>query len=341
MSNDMRKIHHWSPPQKWQRIECIDLHVGGEPLRFIVSGMPEVIGATMYDRMLDARRNHDIFRRQILQEPRGHADMYGCWITEPVEPDADFGVIFLDNDDYTPMCGHGTIALTTILATTGMIKPSGDEASVRYDTPAGRVQAVARIKQEQVERITFENVPSYLLYADYWLDIPETNLKICCDVAYGGEWYVYLDVSQVNLTIRQSYIPDFVKLGRQIKHAAQQQFPQIPFYGTVFTQPTLDPKVHSKQLLIFGDGSVDRSPSGTTVSGRLAVLHAKEHLSTQQPIIFESIIGSQFIGTIAHEVQIDNRPAIVPQVTGSAHITGRHEFYLNPNDPLGNGFYLR
>lgn len=330
----------WQVPSSWKKVQCLELHVGGEPLRIVTDGIPSLEGDTMMERMLYARENHDNFRKRVLHEPRGHSDQYGCLLMHPVTDDGDYGLLFMDTDNYVPMCGHGTIAVTTALASAGLANITDNVATINYDTPAGRVQATAYMHNGIARRVSLVNVASYMLYADYMLDVPEIG-QVRCDIAYGGEWYFYVDVNDLGLDVVQKDIREFIVYGRKIKKAAMAAFPEIPVYGVVFVQPHTDAGIHSRHITIFGNGSVDRSPCGTSVCGRMAVENAKQGLGADDPLVFQSITDATFVGQIVETTTIDGKPAVIPQVTGSAHFTGSHTFYYDPADPLMDGLFLR
>jgi trans-L-3-hydroxyproline dehydratase len=314
-------IPDWNPPQRYRRITTIDAHAAGEPLRVVTGGIPAPAGRSMLERRRFARERLDPWRRALMWEPRGHADMYGCLLTPPVSPGADLGVLFMHNEGFSTMCGHGIIALVTVLLETGMRPIGAPETTLRIDTPAGLIRAVARIEGQRVASVAFDNVPSFVLALDQTVQVPELG-AVRYDLAFGGAFYAYVSAPPLALEC----IPE--RLGELI-------------YGTIFIAPAPDGGAHSRNVCIFGDGEADRSPTGTGVSGRLAIHHARRELGLEQPIVIESILGSRFRGWIASESNVGTHPAVIPVVEGSAQITGRHEFLLDPADQLGQGFLLR
>jgi proline racemase len=345
-------------PADWGRFQTIDAHTAGEPLRVVTAGWPHIPGATILAKRQYARENHDALRRALMWEPRGHADMYGCILTGPATPDGDVGVLFLHNEGYSTMCGHGIIALVTVAWECGLLDPAGLERDasgqpiVKIDTPAGRVTATVHVADEadrqRVARVSFRNVPSFVLAPDLDVEVPGFG-SVRCDIAFGGAFYAYVEAADLDLEIEPSAYSRLIDAGRRVKRAVTEQYeivhpagdPDLNFlYGTIFVQKG-EGAVHSRNVCVFAEGEVDRSPTGTGVSGRAAIHHRRGELEAGQPITIESIIGSSFDVRVAAETTVGNLPAVVPEVTGTAHITGRHEFMIDPSDPLRDGFFLR
>ncbi len=338
----------FSPPETWQRITTIDAHTAGEPLRVITGGYPQLPGETMLDKREYARRNLDHLRRALMLEPRGHADMYGCVLTAPVTSDGDVGVVFLHNDGYSTMCGHGIIGLVKVGIEGGLLEVRGEAPVVRIDTPAGRVTARAHFAGRTVQRVSFRNVASFVLATDLEVDVPELGV-LRCDIAFGGAFYAYLDAAQVGLEIEPENYRRIIDVGMRIKRAVMRRCeiahpdgdPDLNFlYGTILVQPGSG-AVHSRNVCVFADGEVDRSPTGTSVSARLAIHHARGEIATGERIVIESIVGSRFSGRVIGTTEFGGHAAVLPEVSGSAHLTGRHELMFDPDDPLQDGFILR
>ncbi len=341
-------MKQWTPPQSWPKITTIDAHTGGEPLRVIVGGYPALPGDTILERRRYAKEHLDDLRTALMWEPRGHADMYGCLVTPPVSPQADIGVLFLHNEGYSTMCGHGIIAITKVVLETGYLPLQQPETIVRIDTPAGLVTAHARIENGRVQSVYFHNVPSFVLALDEKIEVPGLG-TITCDLAFGGAFYAYVQAAQVGLTCAPDEFRQLIETGMAIKRAVMAQRPiSHPFepdlsflYGTIFIAPALTPGADSRNVCIFAEGEVDRSPTGTGVSGRMALHHARGQVEPGQPLVIESIIGSRFTGRVVETTTFGPHPAVIPEVEGTAYITGRHEFLLDPDDPLKDGFILR
>lgn len=338
----------WLPPKEWLKITTIDAHTGGEPFRVITGGFPNLPGDTILARRRYARDHLDHLRTMLMFEPRGHADMYGCIVTPPVSPGAHLGILFMHNEGYSTMCGHGIIAITKVVLETGFLPLTGPETTVKIDTPAGLVTAYARVAGGHVQSVYFHNVPSFVLALDETVQVPGLG-KIRYDLAFGGAFYAYVQAEDAGLTCTPADFRGLIEAGMAIKRAVMAARPiPHPFetdlsflYGTIFIGPPQDNSAHSRNVCIFAEGEVDRSPTGTGVSGRLAIHYARGEIGLNEPVVIESIIGSRFTGRVVKPTTFGPHPAIIPEVEGTAHITGRHEFLVDPSDPLRHGFILR
>ncbi|MEO0565981.1 MAG: proline racemase family protein, partial [Chloroflexota bacterium] len=283
-------MQNWQPPAHLQQITTIDAHTAGEPLRIITSGLPPIPGDTILEKRAFARQHHDDLRRALMWEPRGHADMYGAILTEPTTPDGDVGVLFIHNEGFSTMCGHGIIGMTKVMVDTGEfpVEVGADSAMIRIDTPAGRVTATAHIVDGICTHVSFQNVPSFLLERDLTVDVPGYG-AVTCDIAYGGAFYAYTDADVLGLTLDDANQRACIDAGTAIKQAVIDAYKlQHPdgdddlnfLYGTILVSRTqgADPAAHSRNVCIFADGEVDRCPTGTGVSGRIAIHHAREEL---------------------------------------------------------------
>ncbi len=329
-------------------IETIDLHVAGEPLRVIVNGFPEPAGATMLERRADSKNHHDELRRALMLEPRGHADMYGALPLPPASLDGDLGVLFLHNEGYSTMCGHGIIGLVTAGIEAGIF-PVRDPGRIRIDTPAGRVVARAAVDGGRVVSVAFRNVPSFVLLENRELRVPGLG-RFAVDLAYGGAFYVYVETTELSVRLEPDNTAEIIAQGMAIKRAAEDGFeirhPDGPsdlnfVYGTIFVERHPKGPVHSRNVCVFADGQIDRSPTGTGVSGRAAIHHARGELSAGESLEIESLIGTRFTVTCVEETTVGDRPAIIPEVSGRAFVTGRHRFTIDPDDPLRSGFLVK
>jgi trans-L-3-hydroxyproline dehydratase len=338
----------WAPPDDWVRLTTIDAHTAGEPLRVVTDGFPDLPGDTILAKRRYARDHYDHLRRMLILEPRGHADMYGCVLTPPATSDGDVGVLFLHNEGFSTMCGHGIIGLVKVGLECGLID-AGEDGRIRLDTPAGRVTAAASIENGRVTGVSFLNVPSFTTALDQVVDVEGLG-RVHYDVAFGGAFYAYVDGPSVGLELGSKNTPEIIDAGMRIKRAVSKREPihhpagepDLDFlYGTIFVERFDAGDVHSCNVCVFAEGEVDRSPTGTGVSGRAAIHHARGELSTGEWITIESLIGTQFQVRVYETTEVAGVPAVVPEVRGTAHITGRNEFLVDPDDPLAEGFLLR
>ncbi|WP_323674700.1 proline racemase family protein [Halorubellus sp. PRR65] len=336
-------------PEDWARVETVDAHAAGEPLRVVVDGLPSLDGDTILDRRRDMQANHDDLRTALVLEPRGHADMYGAVLTDPVSVEGDVGVLFTHNDGYSTMCGHGIVALAVVLVETGMIDAAPPETTIGFDTPAGLVTATATVERDEgrdrVASVSFENVPSFVHALDETVDVPGYG-SVSFDLAYGGAFYAYCDVEAFDLDLTPGDADELRRAGMAVKRAVADeidlQHPKADdleyVYGTIFRGPARGDDADTRNVCVFADGQIDRSPTGTGVSGRLAVQHARGALDVGDAFVVESILGTTFTGEVVASTTVGDRPAVVPRVTGTAHVTGRSEFVRDPADPLRDGF---
>ena len=341
-------MNTWQPPKDWLKITTVDAHTEGEPFRVVTGGFPELEGDTILARRRYAKEKLDHLRKALMWEPRGHADMYGCLVTPPVTPSADMGILFIHNEGFSSMCGHGIIGITTVALETGMLAMEAPVTTIRIDTPAGLVTAHARVTNQRVQSVYFHNVPSFVVALDEMVKVPGLG-TVRYDLAFGGGFYAYVQVEEVGLTCTPKDFRALIEKGMAIKQAVMASRPiPHPFeedlsflYGTIFIGPPHSADAHSSNVCIFAEGEVDRSPTGTGVSGRLAIHYARGEIQDKQPIIIESILGSRFTGRVIETTTFGPHAAIIPEVEGRAYITGRHEFLIDPADPLREGFILR
>jgi proline racemase len=348
-------------------LKTIDAHAAGEPLRLIVDGFPSPRGKTMLEKREWVRRHADHLRRALMLEPRGHADMYGAILTEPVLPGSHAGVLFMHNEGYSTMCGHGVIAVTTIALERGLLVPGGDGTAVVYDSPAGTIRASAKLRAgrpgqagpvgkagqtgqtEQagrVDSVAFVNVPSFVLHGG--LTVKLASRQIRADVAFGGAFYAIVDSEAVGLPIDAAHLPDLRRAGMEIKDAIESvhdiAHPLEPglkgIYGTIFTGPPSDERADLRNVTIFADAEVDRSPCGTGTAAVMAVIDAMGLLSGDKPFVHESLIGTTFTGRVSARTVVGELEAIVPEIEGAAWITGEHTFLMDNDDPLKDGFRI-
>ncbi len=321
-------------------VSATDYHTAGEPFRIVHGGAPEIPGATVRERREYASGSEDAerVRRLLCHEPRGHADMYGCFLVPPDDDQANFGVLFWHKDGYSTACGHGTIALGAWAVESGRVAaPDQGSVEVTLDVPSGRVVAIVRCRAGAVESVVFRNVPSFVLARG----VVAGEVEV--DVADGGAIYAFAPAASLGLRVVPEDLPRLIAAGRAIKHAlegtAVARYPDDDrlsgIYGTVFYEQ-LGP-LHQRNVAIFADGEVDRSPTGSATSARTALLEADGEIGLGETWRNDSIVKTTF-----HARATGHSPAgVLTEVEGTAFRTGEHRFFLDPRDPLGTGFVLR
>jgi proline racemase len=320
-------------------LTTVDYHTGGEPFRIVTGGAEPLRGATILDKRRDALERLDHVRRLLVYEPRGHADMYGCHVVAPNDDGADLGVVFFHNAGYSTACGHGTIALVTWALDEGVVARREGANHVVVDVPSGRLETLAQVERGKVRSVRFRNVPSYV-----WGERIEVAGR-SVDVAFGGAFYASLEER-----VAPSELPRLIELGREIKHALESAHevvhplePELrDVYGAIFWQEEGEgPPLTQRNVTVFADGEVDRSPCGSGTSARLALLDRSRRLPRGEELRHLSIVGSEFRARVVDESVVGGIPAVITEVEGSAHRSGEHVFTLDPDDPLGEGFLLR
>jgi proline racemase len=331
-------------------ISTTDYHTAGEPFRIVTGGLPEIPGTTVLDRRATLQQDEglDRHRQLLVREPRGHADMYGCFIVPPNDDGARFGVLFWHKDGYSTACGHGTIALGAWAVESGLVEADPDgETEVVMDVPSGRVTAVVACVEGRVAGVTFRNIDSYVIARGVEVDLPHGRVGV--DLAYGGAIYATVPAAAVGLRVRPQDVTELIAAGRAVKAALagspltehEDEARLSGVYATMFYDDLGDTATgpHQRNVTIFADGQVDRSPCGSGTSARLALLAAEGRLAPEQALRHDSIIGTTFTGRITGP---GTRPgSLATEVTGTAHRVGRCEFGLDPADELGTGFVLR
>ncbi len=315
--------------------QTIDAHAGGEPLRIIVSGVPDIPGSTMLEKRLYMQEHLDEIRTTLMLEPRGHTDMYGCVMTPPVSDGSDMGVLFMHNEGYSTMCGHGVIALVSVAVQQDLVS---DPSSITIDTPAGAVRARANMQDGRVDSVSFENVPSFVLERG----LSAEGLRV--DVAFGGAFYAI--VEEAPMPIDRDHLGDLRSLGMKIKHAVEGMRTVVHpleaglngVYGTIFCGPAARNDATLQNVTIFADAEVDRSPCGTGTCAVMALRQSEGKLSGGEPFVNESLVGTVFAGRVVGETDVGGIPAIIPEITGTAYVTGYNTFVVDPSDSLGEGF---
>ncbi len=335
-----------------REIAATDYHTAGEPFRIVTEGVPEIPGATVRDRREAAGADPavDHVRALLCQEPRGPADMYGGFLVPPDDAGADLGVLFWHKDGYSTACGHGTIALGAWAVRTGLVAAAPDgETAVTVDVPSGRVVARVRCAGGEVESVAFVNVPSYVLARG--IEVATSRGAVRADVAYGGAIYASVRAGDLGLAVTPEHYAALIAAGREIKaalanspaarHPVDERLSGI--YGTIFHDDLGRGPGGPRQrnVTVFADGEVDRSPCGSGTSARVALLAEAGELAEGEMLEHESIVGTRFLGRVVGRVRADGQDAVLSEVEGTAFPTGEHRFVLDPRDPLGTGFVLR
>lgn len=333
-------------------VRTIDYHTAGEPFRIVVDGGPRIDGATVAERRIRAQESPEIdaYRTLLCREPRGHADMYGCFLLPPDDDNADFGTLFWHNDGFSTACGHGTIALGVWAVQTGRVDATPNGVTpVTIDVPSGRVVAHVRQEAGTVTGVVFENVPSYPVARSVGV---ETSVgRVFVDLAFGGALYACVEARELGLAVTPEHSAQLAAIGREIKwalndselarHADDERLSGV--YGTIIFDDLGDKEhgPHQRNVTVFADGRVDRSPCGSGTAARLALLADSGRLGPNQVLTHDSIIGTRFIGRARPSPGYDSRRAIIPEVEGMAYKTGEHTFGLESGDPLETGFLLQ
>ncbi len=340
---------HFAPPANWLRIKTIDMHTAGEPLRVIVSGFPEIKGNSILEMRDYVRSNYDHLRTALMFEPRGHADMYGCLLTPPVSDDADFGIIFMHNEGYSTMCGHATIAISKLAVELGWVEVKSPVTGIKIDAPCGLLKAYVHIQNNEVESVSFDNVPSFVVSLDNVVEVEGLG-RVKYDLAYGGAYYAFTDAAKLQIACIPENYYRLIEAGMKIKHAVMASDTAIvhPYnnelsflYGTIFIGEPVSKDADSRNVCIFANGEVDRSPTGSGLSARMAIHYKRGEIKLHENRTIESILGTTFECSVQNTVLYGNYDAIIPRIGGTAYITGQHEFLIDPQDPLKTGFILR
>ena len=311
-------------------VSTVDYHTAGEPFRIVSGGVPALRGKTILEKRRFALEHLDHIRQLLVYEPRGHADMYGGFVTEAENDGAQLGVVFFHNAGYSTACGHGTIALVTWAIEAALVPASGRRTEVVVDVPSGRLTTVAVTQDQRVQSVRFKNVPSFVLEDGLTVSVAGRRVEVA--IAYGGAFYAIVPAERFELPIEPAFVPRFIDIGRDIAHPLQPELQGI--YGVMFT-------MGNRNVTVFADGEVDRSPCGSGTSARLALLDRRGELARGTTLMHESVIGGRFASRVVGEDRVGEYPAVITEVEGSAHLTGYHQFVLETDDPIGTGFLIR
>lgn len=323
----------------------VDSHTAGMPTRVVIGGGPKIPGETILRKRDYFKENMDHARRMLNQEPRGHKDMFVAYLVPPSTDEADVGVLFMTAGGYGNMCGHATIGVVTTLVEMGMVTVKEPITEVNLDTPAGLIRTKANITDGVVNSVTFRNVPSFFV-EERSIRVPELG-DIEVDVAFGGNFYLFVSDEQIGVKVEQKNLEELLKKGRAVVSAAEKQVPK-PHHPTnssitarlgsvMVCGSAVAPRADQKNILVYGRG-FDRSPCGTGTCARMALLYAKGKLKLNEEFIHESIIGSLFKGRLIQETKVGEYTAVIPEITGSAYITGLNNIISSVNDPYKDGF---
>jgi trans-L-3-hydroxyproline dehydratase len=329
-------------------IETVEMHTGGEPVRIVTSGYPPIPGDTILAKRRHAREHLDHLRRLLIFEPRGHFDMYGVLLVEPDLPGADLAVLFMHNEGYSTMCGHAVIALARWAVDSGRVPARAPETIVNIQCPCGLVRAAVAIENGKAGAVRFESVPAFAFALDAAVELPGHG-KVMVDIGYGGAFYALVPAARFGLDVRCSPTRDLVDAAAAVTQAAQAQIalehpedPDLAFlYGTILTDGVESGDAPSANICVFAAREVDRSPTGSGVTARMAVRHARGLVAPGEERNFESVTGAIFTGKVVRQVRAGRFPAVTVEVGGRAHYTGTARFTVEPDDPLRDGFLLR
>jgi proline racemase/trans-L-3-hydroxyproline dehydratase len=327
---------------------AIDTHTAGEPTRIITKGVPTIIGKTMMEKKEYMEEHLDWLRRAVMLEPRGHANMFGAILTEPVHQDADIGIIFMDAGGYLNMCGHGTIGTSMAAVETGIVPKVEPITKVRLDAPAGLVEASVAVVDGKVKSATVTNVPSFLYQQDVKVTTPMLG-EVTFDIAFGGSFFALIKSDYLGYDILPEHSEELMNQALELREIINREIkvshPLQPHIKTVdlieIYGPAVSAQADARNVVIFGDRQIDRSPCGTGTSAKMATLCAKGKLAIGEEFVYESITGTMFQGKIISKTKIGEFDAYIPQITGSAWITGFNQFVIDDSDPVKYGFTLK
>ena len=329
-------------------ISTVEVHTGGEPFRIVTSGLPKFPGKTIVERRTWLKEHHDHLRRALMLEPRGHADMYGGYLTEPVSEGANFGIIFVHNEGYSDHCGHGVIALATAAVALGWVERTEPETRVGIDAPCGFIEAFVKWDGDHAGSVRFVNVPSFIWQRDVTVNTPGFG-AVMGDIVFGGAFYFYTSGKPFDLNVREADVDRLIQFGAEVKRAANEAFevvhPNIPeinhIYGTIIDNVPRHTGSTQANCCVFADREVDRSPTGSGTAGRVAQLYLRGELGRDETLVNESLIGTIFRGRVLSETKLERFDAVIPEIEGDAHICGFANWIVDERDPLTYGFLVR
>ncbi len=328
-------------------LQAVDSHTEGMPTRVITGGVGTLPGATMLERRANFERDRDDLRTLLMFEPRGHGAMSGAILQPPTRPDADWGVLYIEVSGCLAMCGHGTIGVCTVLVETGMVEVTEPVTTIHLDTPAGLVRAEVAVDDGRATSVTLRNVPAFLHATGVTVDAGEGIGEVTCDLAFGGNFYGILPVTDLGLSLDPVAAPQLIERGMQLVRALDEQIAPVHpeddrirgVRHVILTAPGSD-GADARGATVIHPGWIDRSPCGTGTSARMAQLHAQGELGLDSPFVHASLIDSRFTGRLVEATTVGDQPAVIPTITGRAWITGTSTYLLDPDDPFPDGFLI-
>jgi proline racemase len=332
---------------RWREVfSTVDSHVGGQPLRLITFGAPRLKPAPLRDQISEMQKKYDYIRGWLLAEPRGHSGMTGALLVPSIDPGIDYGVIFMSAGGYKPMSGHGMIALATTLIESGSVPTDGPEVRINFETWAGPIQARATVDKGRVQGVRFRNVASFRTHKD--LEIPYGRRTIKVDIAYGGNWYAIARAEDLDVRLEPDNAYAVKSAGLAVCRAATAEIdvrhPLDPglggIFGTVIVGQPQNEESTNRNATVYLNGLIDRSSCGTGMSATMACMAEDGALQMGIPYVSESLMSSTMTGSITSTLEVDGHPGIIAEITGRGQVTGMHQFFIDPSDPLGQGFVL-
>ncbi|MCH4179292.1 MAG: proline racemase family protein [Megasphaera sp.] len=324
----------------------IDSHTMGEPTRIVVNGFPPIKGRTMIEKKNYIASQYDDYRRTVMLEPRGHANMFGAILMEPVHEEADMGVVFMDSGGYLNMCGHGSIGVATVLVEENMVPVQEPYTKIRLDTPSGIVNTVVQVRQGRVIDVTITNVPCFVYRTGVTVSTAEFG-PVQMDICFGGSFFALVRADDIGLDLQSQNISHIIRSGMEILNQVNKQeqvhhpfldihsVDLVEFYGQAD-----NPQATMKNAVVFGNSQIDRSPCGTGTSAKVASLYRQGKLKQDELFVYESIMGTLFKARVTGETMAGPFPAVIPQITGNAYITGINWLVADAFDPFRTGFQL-
>lgn len=328
-------------------IQTIETHTFGEPTRIINGGLLKLKGETVAEQRDYMAEHYDWLRRSLIQEPRGHRDMFGAVLLPPTRDGVDFGVIFMDNTNFLNMCGHATIGVSTAIVEMGMVEVTEPETKLVLETPAGLVYPTVKIENNRVTSVTFENVPAFLEQRDVIIEVDGIG-EITTDISFGGNYFAWVNIEQIGEEIHVSNGTKLKEMGKLIKEKVNEkisvQHPTNSYINTIdivtfYGKPTI-PEATYKNVHIFSDRQADRSPGGTGTTAMVARMVGRDELKIGEEVVCEGFVGGTFTGKATKRVKLGDVDAVVTEVTGTAFVTGFQNILVDPYDPFKHGFIV-